>query len=181
MRLNSYRLAPVLAAVLLAGCGDSDVKEINQWMDEVKATTKTTVVPLAEPKTFIPFAYELRDQTDPYDPNKLLAELARQAATSNNPLRPDMDRRKEFLESFPLDVMRMVGTIQKGGVNYALVQIDRQLHQIKPGQRIGPNYGMVTGVTDVQINVKETVQDAGGEWVERTSKLELQESKEIKK
>jgi len=181
MRLNSYRLAPVLAAFALAGCGDSDVKEVNQWMDEVKASTKTTVAPLAEPKTFIPFAYELREEVDPYDPNKLLAELARQAATSNNPLRPDMDRRKEFLESFPLDVMRMVGTIQKSGINYGLIQIDRQLHQVKSGQRVGPNYGMVTSITDVQVNIKETVQDAGGEWVERTSKLELQESKEIKK
>ncbi len=176
-----YRLAPVLAAALLAGCGDSDVKEVRQWMEEVKSSTKTTVKPLAEPKTFIPFAYELREEVDPYDANKLLAELARQAATSNNPLRPDLDRRKEFLESFPLDTMKMVGTIQKGGVNYALVSIDRQLHQIKPGQRVGPNYGMVTGITDVQVNIKETVQDAGGEWVERSSKLELQESKEIKK
>lgn len=177
----TYRLAPVLAAALLAGCGDSDVKEINQWMDEVKATTRPTVVPLAEPKTFIPFAYELREEMDPYDPNKLLAELARQAATSNNPLRPDMDRRKEFLESFPLDTMKMVGTIQKGGVNYALIAIDRQLHQVKPGQRLGPNYGMVTAVTDVQVEIKETVQDAGGEWVERSAKLELQESKETTK
>ena len=71
--------------------------------------------------------------------------------------------------------------MQKAGVNYALLQIDRAVYQVKAGQRIGQNYGLVTGVGEAAVNIKEVVQDAGGEWVERASKLELQESKEAKK
>ena len=170
-----------LAALLLAACSDSDVKEVRDWMAEVKRDTKVAVVPLTEPKTFIAFAYSAREETDPYSPNKLLAELARSAEKSDNPYKPDMARRKELLESYPLDAFVMVGVLQKGGINYALLQQDRAVHQVRVGQRLGQNYGLVTSVTDSVINIKEVVQDAGGEWVERLSKLELQESKETKK
>ncbi len=174
--------ALMLVASLLAGCGASDEAEINSWMEEVKKTTKVNVRPLSEPKTFIPFAYGVREEADPFDPNKLLAELARAAAaTSDNLLRPDMNRRKEFLEGFPLDTMKMVGTLNKAGVSYGLIQIDRSVYQVKAGQRLGQNFGTVTGVVDAAIIIKETVQDAGGEWVERMSKLELQEGKETTK
>jgi type IV pilus assembly protein PilP len=175
------RFALVLSGALLAGCSDSDVREVRDWMAQVKKDTRVAVVPLTEPKTFIPFAYSAQEAIDPYSPNKLLAELAKAAAKSNNPNRPDMERRKELLESYPLDTIRMVGTLQKAGVSYALLQIDRSVHQVRVGQRLGQNFGVVTAVTENAVNIKEVVQDAGGEWVERMSKLELQESKETKK
>lgn len=166
----------LLAALLVAGCSDSDVKEVRDWMDQVKKNTKVSVSPLSEPKAFIPFAYTAQDATDPFSANKLLAELAR-AAQANDRFKPDMNRRKEFLESYPLDTMTMVGVMQKGGVNYALLQIDKAVHQVRIGQRLGQNFGLVTAVTEDAVTVKEVVQDAGGEWVERPSKLELQDSK----
>ncbi len=173
--------AAALAALLLAGCSASDVREVQDWMAQVKKDTRVSVVPIAEPKTFIPFAYTAHEAIDPYSPNKLLAELARAAEKSDARYKPDMDRRKEPLENYPLDTFVMVGVIQKAGVNYALLQIDRAVHQVRMGQRIGQNYGLVTGVSENAVSVKEVVQDAGGEWVERLSKLELQESKETKK
>ncbi len=174
-------LAALLGAVLLSGCGDRDSAEVHSWMAQVKRDTKPHVAPLVAPKTFIPAPYGSKDAVDPYNPNKLLAELARAAEKADSPYKPDMKRPKEFLESFPLDTMKMVGTMQKGGVNYALLQIDRAVYQVKLGQRLGENYGLVTAVADDAVSIKETVQDAGGEWVERMSKLELQESKETKK
>jgi type IV pilus assembly protein PilP len=173
--------ALALAAVLLAGCSDSDVREVKDWMAEVKKDTKVAVVPLSEPKTFIPFAYPAREETDPFSPNKLLAELAKAAEKDDSKYKPDMGRRKELLENYPLDTFVMVGAMQKAGINYALLQLDRAVYQVRAGQRLGQNYGMVTSVSDGAINIKEVVQDAGGEWVERMSKLELQESKETKK
>ena len=173
------RLAALaLTATLLAACSASDVKEVKNWMAQVKQDTRVSVVPIAEPKTFIPFAYTAREQSDPFSPNKLLAELALVAEKSGNRFKPDMARRKEPLENVPLDTFAMVGAIQKAGVNYALLQVDRALHQIRVGQRIGQNYGLVTGISETAVSIKEVVQDAGGEWVERLSKLELQESKE---
>ncbi|QYF94772.1 pilus assembly protein PilP [Massilia sp. PAMC28688] len=176
-----YGLPLALSAALLSGCSDSDVAEVKEWMKTTEASTEVSVEPISEPTTFIPFAYGVRDEIDPFDPNKLLAELARQAAATDNPLKPDTTRRKEFLETFPLDGMTMVGTMNKGGTAWGLIRIDRSVYQVKAGQRLGQNFGLVTGVADTAISVKETVQDAGGEWVERITKLELQESKETTK
>jgi type IV pilus assembly protein PilP len=173
-------LAFAAAALLLAGCGDSDVKEVRDWMDQVQRETKPAVKPLAEPKDFIPYAYGDRAAVDPFSPNKLLAELARAAEVSHDPNKPDLARQKELLESYPLDTMQMVGVLQKGGVNYALLQIDRAVYQVHTGQRIGQNFGVVTRVGEDVINIREVVQDAAGEWVERMAKLELQ-SKENRK
>ena len=178
---TTQQIVALAAVLLLAGCGDSDEAEVNSWMADIQKNTRVNVKPLAEPKTFVPFAYGVREETNPFDPNKLLAELARAANATGNPLRPDLDRRREFLETFPTDTMKMVGTINKAGVGYGLIQIERQVHQVKAGQRLGQNFGVVTGVAESAISIKETVQDAGGEWVERLSKLELQESKETKK
>jgi type IV pilus assembly protein PilP len=180
-RATTGRCALVLAALLLAGCGDSDVREVRDWMDKVRKETKPAVKPLAEPKEFIPYAYGATEAVEPFSPDKLLAELAKVAATSDNPNRPDTNRPKEVLENYPLDTMQMVGVMKKGGVNFALLQIDKALYRVRPGQRVGQNFGTVTSVADHEINIREVVQDAGGEWVARMSKLELQESKETGK
>jgi type IV pilus assembly protein PilP len=169
-----------VAAALLAGCGDSDVKEVRDWMDQVKRETRPAVKPLSEPKDFIPYAYNARDALEPFNQDKLLSQLAKAAETAPDPNKPDLQRPRELLEGFPLDTMQMVGTMQKGGTSYALLQIDRSVYQVRPGQRIGQNFGIVTRVGDNAINIREVVQDAAGEWVERMAKLELQ-SKENKK
>ena len=163
-----------LASALLAGCGDSDVREVRDWMEQVKHDTHPSVKPLPEPKDFLPYAYDAKDLADPFDPNKLLGELARAAATTNNPNQPDLQRPRELLETFPLDTMQMVGMMEKGGTRYALLQVDRSLYQVRTGQRIGQNFGVVTHVGEDAVDIREVVQDAAGEWTGRMTKLELQ-------
>jgi type IV pilus assembly protein PilP len=175
-------LTAAIILLALAGCGDSDVQEVRNWMKQVDAQTKVKVPPLAEPKVFIPFAYANKDEPDPFNPNKLLAELAKQAAQGGgNGIHPDTQRRKELLETYPLDTIQMVGTIEKKGVIYAVLQVDRAVHQVVKGQHLGQNFGVVTGIDENSVSLKEIVQDATGDWVERMSKLELQESKETTK
>ena len=180
IRISSL-LAATLLAGLLAGCGDSDVQEVRQWMKQVDAQAHVGVPPLAEPKTFIPFAYASNDVVDPFNPSKLLSEMERAANNKPGGLRPDLDRRKELLESYPLDTVKMVGTMQKGGVMHAVLQIDRAVHQVVVGQHVGQNFGLITGISETTVSIREIVQDATGDWVERMSKLELQESKENNK
>jgi type IV pilus assembly protein PilP len=167
-------MGAVLAATLLAGCGDSDVREVRDWMEQVKRDTRPAVKPLPEPKDFLPYAYGAKDAVDPFEPNKLLGELARTAATSNNPNQPDLQRPRELLETFPLDTMQMVGMMEKGGTRFALLQVERSLYQVKAGQRIGQNFGVVTRVSEDAVDIREVVQDAAGEWTQRVTKLELQ-------
>jgi type IV pilus assembly protein PilP len=173
--MNKATLSLLACALLLAACSDSDVREVRDWMAQVQRDTKPSVKKLAEPKDFIPYAYEQKEAVDPFNPTKLLGELAKAAENSNNPNRPDTSRQKELLETFPLDTMKMVGAIQKGGVTYGLVQIDKNVYQVKSGMRLGQNYGLVTRVAENAIDIREVVQDAGGDWVDRMSRLELQE------
>ena len=169
----------LLAALLLAGCGDSDVREVRTWMEETKAQTKPAVKPLPAPKEFVPYAYNQGHAVDPFNAEKLAGPGAMPQAP--NAQQPDLDRPRETLENYPLDTMRMVGMMQKDGVGFALVQIERSVYRIRAGQRLGQNFGQVRRVTPVAVEIREMVQDAGGDWVERISKLELQESKEIGK
>ena len=88
---------------------------------------------------------------------------------------PELARRKEALESFPLDSMAMVGSLTRDNRRYALLRVDNLLYQIKSGDYLGQNFGRVTKISETEITLREVVQDAAGEWIERTSTLQLQE------
>lgn len=169
------RAAPILLAVSLFGCGDSGTDDVSQWMKEVRQQTRVSIKPLSEPKKFTPFSYDAKNREDPYSPNKLASALAK-ARKDGGSIRPDLDRRREALEAYPLDTMVMVGTLAKPGLTYALLQVDKAIYQVKLGNYIGQNLGMVTKITENEVMLKEVVQDAAGDWVEREAKLELQES-----
>jgi type IV pilus assembly protein PilP len=172
------RFVPAASALLaLAGCGDGGVQEVKQWMNEVRRNTPVTVQKIAEPKKFTPFAYSAKNEMDPFSPAKLSVALAKAQAASGNGIKPDMERRKEPLESYPLDSIKMVGTLEKPGLTYALLQVDKAVFQAKVGNHVGQNFGVITKITDADIQIKEIVRDAAGEWVERAAKLELQENK----
>ncbi|MFC0251489.1 pilus assembly protein PilP [Massilia consociata] len=179
--MRPQMLCALGAALLLAGCGDGDVKEVRNWMEQVERDTRPAVKPLPEPKQFVPYAYNPGGATEPFSQDKLLGEMARVSAASGNPLQPDDTRQRELLENYPLDTMRMVGTLQKGGANYALVQIDAAIYQVRAGQRIGQNHGVITRISEGAIDIREVVQDATGDWVERKATIELRESKETGK
>jgi type IV pilus assembly protein PilP len=170
----------VVALLFLGGCGSSGDEELRQWMAELRATTKPRVTPLTEPKKFEPHAYSAESGIEPFNPVKLTQVLRResmQSASNAALIAPEMMRRKEPLEAFPLDVMAMVGSLDKKGSPTALLRVDKLLYQVKVGNYIGQNYGKIIGITENSIQLREIVQDATGDWIERTASLDLQEGK----
>ena len=99
------------------------------------------------------------------------------AAVSASKLAPDPNRPKEPLESFPLESIQMLGTITQSSETFALVKAGPNLYRVRKGNYMGQNFGVITGIDDAQISLKELVQDAGGDWVERSSALQLVEAK----
>lgn len=178
--MNTVRMRAHVAAfgafVALSGCGDGGVQEVKAWMNDVRRQTPVNVQKIQEPKTFTPFAYGGKDEADPFSPAKLADALAKTQASASNSIKPNLERRKEPLENYPLDTIRMVGTLERPGVSYALLQVDKSVFQVKVGNYIGQNFGMITKITESEVELKEIVRDPAGEWVERKAKLELQES-----
>mgnify|MGYP001765300338 FL=1 len=176
MSKHARLLLALPVAALLAACSSADETEIRKWMDQTRAGMKPTTQPVPEPKTFTPQPYDGKAVTDPFDAQKMLVAVARQAAAraSASALRPDLDRRREPLESYPLDQLKMVGMLRQGGANVALVDVGGQTHMVRVGNYLGQNFGRVSRITETETQLNEIVQDAAGEWVERPAKLELQ-------
>lgn len=161
-------------AMLLAGCG-GDIEELKQWMDQQRKEVKPTVQPLLPPKKFLPQPYESAAGVDPFSPQKLSVAIKQEAAQPNSLLTAEISRRKEPLEAFPLDSMAMVGSMTRDGKRFALLRVDNLYYNVKAGDYLGQNFGRITKISETDITLREVVQDAAGEWIERTSTLQLQE------
>jgi type IV pilus assembly protein PilP len=171
-------LLTLVAAAALSACSTSDEEEIRRWMAQERAQTKPRVQPIPEPKQFQPQAYTGDTGMEPFSNQKLTQALKREADSGSATaalIAPELNRRKEPLESFPLDTMVMVGSLMKQGQPVALVRVDNLLYQVRPGNYLGQNYGRITKVSETELVLRELVQDAAGEWVERTATLQLQE------
>lgn len=179
MRHTTLLLA-LAACTTLAACEGSEGEEVTRWMAEQRAITKPKIDPIAEPKQFKPEAYAQEAQVEPFSNQKLVVALKRdsqqqQGSASAALMAPELNRRKEALEAFPLDAMAMVGSLMKQGQPVALIKVDNLLYQVRPGNYLGQNYGKITKVGESEVVLRELVQDAAGEWVERVATLQLQE------
>lgn len=168
----------VLFSCLMLACGSTGEDELRQWMVNERAQAKPRITPISEPKQFLPQPYVAEDEMEPFNALKLTQALRRESAqvASNAALiAPEMARRKEPLEAFPLDAMAMVGSMNKNNKPTALLTVDKLLYQVQIGNYLGQNFGRITGISETSIQLREIVQDPTGDWIERMTSLELQE------
>jgi type IV pilus assembly protein PilP len=147
-------------------------------MDQVRATTQPVRESIAEPKRFEPFRYDRGGEADPFAQTRLAGlalEAMPEAVRPRSKLQPDTSRPREALEGYPLDAIRMVGHMSNGRQSFALLQADRIVHQAEVGNHAGQNYGVITRVDENEVRLRELVQDAAGEWVQRETSLRLHE------
>jgi type IV pilus assembly protein PilP len=177
--MSRMLLLALAATAVLSGCYSAGHEEVQQWMQEQRASIKPQVQPIPEPKRFTPQAYTQESAVDPFSQQKLVVALKRDSQQTGTPsaalLQPELNRRKEPLEAYPLDSMVMVGSLAKKGQPVALIKVDNLLYQVRPGNYLGQNYGRITKVSETEVVLRELVQDAAGEWIERNSTLQLQE------
>lgn len=177
--MKLLRIPSVVAlCLMLAACGGSDGEELSRWMADQRNQARPKVVPIPEPKVFKPIGYDLADTLEPFSVDKLAQALKRdgvQAVSNAALVAPELARRRQALEAFPLDSMALVGSLVQGGQPVALVRVNNLLYQVRPGDYLGQNYGRVMKINETEVALREIVQDAVGEWVERTASLQLQE------
>ncbi|PRD66895.1 pilus assembly protein PilP [Malikia granosa] len=163
--------------LLLAACGQTAQDEIRQWMAEQRQAVSPQVEPIPEPTRFVPQAYGSESVLPPFSAEKLFVALRSESASGAGSalIRAELNRRKEPLEFIPLDAMSMVGLLDRRGRRVALVRVDKLLYQVGVGQYLGQNFGRVMKISEHEIALREIVQDAAGDWVERPVTLQLQE------
>lgn len=172
---SAAALATALVGALALGGCTADHDELRQWMEQQRREIKPNVTPLQAPKKFDPQPYTSAQAVDPFSTQKLTVALKQEARQPNSLLSAELNRRKEPLEAYPLDSMSMVGSVNKLGQPFALLRVDALLYQVKVGDHLGQNYGRITRIAETEIALREIVQDAAGEWIERPATLQLQE------
>ena len=167
-----------LLVLALTACTSSGQDELREWMQSERSQIKPQVKPIPEPTKFEPQAYMGERATEPFSEEKLVNVLRATDATpvTNSALiAPELNRRKQPLEAYPLDAMSMVGSLNRQGQLVALIKVDNLLYQVRPGQYLGQNYGKITKISETEVVLREIVQEAVGEWTERPAALQLQE------
>jgi type IV pilus assembly protein PilP len=177
MTRRAVRLRAALALVpvlLLAACA-AEQEEMQGWMEQQRREVKPSIQALTPPKQFDPAPYNGGQLVDPFSNQKLSVALKQEARQPNSLLAAEMNRRREPLEAYPTDGMVMVGSLTRAGRPVALLKVDSLLHQVKQGDYLGQNFGKIIRITETEVALREIVQDAAGEWIERTVTLQLQE------
>ncbi len=155
-------------ALALTGCS-SDMSDLERYVSEVKARRSTAIPPIPQMKQFEAFTYEPGERRDPF------VELQRpERSTAAEGPRPDLNRNREPLEEFPLDALRMMGTISTPLGVFALIKApDGVIHRVTVKNYMGQNYGQIVAIAGTEIRLQELVPDGFGGWVQRQASLAL--------
>lgn len=165
----------LVSALALSGC-TKGTDDLRQWVADVKRQPVEPIEPIPPIRTPEVVAYEAMDRRDPFRPGRTRTEDDPIAAGEGSGLRPDPDRRREYLEEFPLDTLTMVGTLELDDVFYALIRDNENVvHRVREGNYMGQNHGLIVDVGPERVELRELVQDGRGDWMERRVRVAMAE------
>ena len=170
------KLIVLTGVALLAACGGEEQGELRQELAAMTKDLRGKVDPLPQVRSYEPVPYKGDSMLDPFVPTRIVVSQAATAGGGGG-VQPDLNRPKEPLEAFPLEAIQMVGTLAQNKDMYALVRAGTNLFRVKKGNYMGLNFGVITVIDEGQISLKEVVQDSGGDWVERSTTVQMSEGK----
>jgi type IV pilus assembly protein PilP len=160
----------------MAACSSDPTADLEVYVEQVKSKQTSRIEPLPEFKPYESFAYQANDLRDPFTEPTFSHPQAAATQITNNGIKPDFDRPTEPLEEFPLDSLRMVGTLEQNNENWALINdTDGTIHRVQPGNYAGQNHGKITRVTEFEVELTEIVPDGIGGWIERQASIAISE------
>jgi type IV pilus assembly protein PilP len=167
-----------LACLALASCSGEQHSDLRQFVKDSDSMPRGRIPPLPEVKPYEPFEYAAFDLTDPFVPRKIEPPKSAKA----DPRLPDPNRRKGPLEAFPLENLKMVGTLSQKKEVFALIKTpDNNLYRVRAGEFMGQNFGRIIDISESAVKLKELIQDSGNDWKEEERLLLLQDEQEARK
>lgn len=162
-------------ATSLAACVQSDMSDLEQHVAQIKARPGGRIEPLPQAQPYESYAYSVQDERSPFEPDRPQVAVDDQAAEGDG-IQPDFDRNREPLEEYPLDTLRMRGTVSIGGEHYGLVETpDDGVYRVQVDNYMGENHGRITAINELEITLVEIVPDGLGGWMERDAALAIGE------
>lgn len=166
----------LMLMLMSVACGNDDIADLTRYIEEVKARPKGSIEPLPEKKIVESFLFKPDGLRDPFKPTAKNAEQDGQDNVAGSGIRPDFDRRKEELEGFSLDSLRMMGTLLDAEGLWGLIRAkDGTIHSVRVGNYMGQNHGKIIRILDDKIELMEIVPDKPGTWREQQATLALVE------
>ncbi len=177
-RLPVSRLGTCIAlgAAMLAGCTGDDFGDLRAFTEQAKrqAAQNARIEPLPDVQPYETYIYKAEERRDPFTPTTIGQEVPE--STSESGIRPDPNRRKEALEQFPLDTLRMVGTLQRDSTQWAIINApDKTIHRVTIGNYMGQNYGRIVDISEQSVEMIEIIPNGLGGWRERDTSVALSE------
>lgn len=174
---NIFRMLILASAgILLSGCS-SDIAKLQAKVEGVKSQPPGEIEPIPEIRTYQAFEYPGHDR-DPFDPDIMAAAISPTSIQPRGNISIDINRVKEYLESFPLDSLKMVGTLTRKGLLTGLVQTsDGTIQRVITGNYAGQNFGKIKMVAENEISLIEIIPDGFGGYMERPATIALSEEK----
>ena len=157
--------------LLLTGCNTSK-SDLDQFFAQERAKPAAPIPPIPEVKPYLRYAYPVHEK-DPFNSSTMAPEPGQREVVDNG-ISVDTTRVPEFLEGYPLDSLKMVGTVFKDKTLWALVKIpDGAVQSVKAGNYLGQNYGKIVSISDVKLELKETVSNGLGGYKEKETSIAL--------
>jgi type IV pilus assembly protein PilP len=178
------RLTALALCIALGACSSGEHENLRQWIEENSNDLRPNIPKLPEVKPYQPVPYDTQGLLDPFKSNKIEPESKYKQAGKGSMVQPDYDAREmrnSILEKYPLESLKMIGYLNVNKRPLAVVQVDDKVKQVKVGEYIGLDFGMVTQITDSEVKLRELIQDSAGDWSERESSLFLQGKEGSKK
>ncbi|MFU8787501.1 MAG: pilus assembly protein PilP [Methylobacter sp.] len=173
---SSLPLCSLALMALLSGCSNDDFSDLNHYLKDVKARPKEAIKPLPEIKVIEPFIFKPEGLRDPFRPAEQPEQVGGADVAAGSGIKPDFTRRREELESFPLDGLRMVGTIDMKAELWGLVRASSgTIYRVKVGRYMGKNHGKIIRILSDKIEIMEIVPDKPGTWREQPISITLTE------
>lgn len=165
-----------LALSLVACNKPSGTDDLKKFTKDAYKDRKPEVEPLPTLKPVEVFIYQASNETDPFNQRNLRIQSTEKAETGGGEKGPDLTRKKEPLEAYPTDALKLVGVMEQHGINWAIVNApDNTVHRVTEGNYLGRNYGLITLVNGTKLDVVELVRNPVGKWEKKPAKLVLVE------
>lgn len=176
MKLPSFKLPLLLSAALLSACGSGgNFSDLNEFMAGVKAKPKGHIEPIPTFSPYEAFSYGATALRGPFSKPVAVMEITRLAPASD--VTPDLNRTKEFLERFSIDTLAMVGTLERSGEMWVIIDDGSGgVHRVKKGDYLGKNHGKILEISGAYVAVVEIVPNGLDGWVERPRSLKMRDS-----